>query len=146
MLVVLINMPVIEIKTQEQFKNILFDISSDDEDKHAKTHIVVDFYADWCGPCKRFSPQFEKFSETYSKNIYFCKVNIDNVPEIAEYYEVASLPTFMFFDVGKEDSSYDKVIGANGNHIENRLKYFHNDSDDENDSNNDSKENLDNNF
>lgn len=71
--------------------------------------IVVDFYATWCGPCKMISPMIEKFSQQYSEAGFY-KIDVDNVPELAQKYEISAMPTLVFFKNGKEIA---KVVGAN---------------------------------
>ena len=58
-------MPVVKVESFEQLKTILFDNSEEVENKHEKKYVVVDFYTDWCGPCKRFAPRFEELSELF---------------------------------------------------------------------------------
>ena len=60
---------------------------------------VVDFYADWCGPCKMFSPVFEELSGEYDFN--FIKVNVDRSTDIAREYGVMSIPTVILFENAK---------------------------------------------
>ena len=71
------------------------------DDIIAKGNVVVDFYADWCGPCKRMTPVFCSLSEEFS-NVTFIKVNIDDNKSIADRYGVKSIPTFIFFKDGKK--------------------------------------------
>lgn len=71
--------------------------------------VVVDFYADWCGPCKRIAPDIEQLSEK-NQTVIFLKVNVDTEEEIASKYDVSSMPTFMFF---KDGNKVGEVIGAN---------------------------------
>ena len=61
---------------------------------------VVDFYADWCGPCKMFGPIFEEVS--LEKELNFVKLNVDNYSDIAREYGVMSIPTIILFKDGKE--------------------------------------------
>jgi thioredoxin 1 len=64
--------------------------------------VIVDFYAIWCGPCKMISPKFEEMSiQSKYQNIHFAKVDVDDFAEIANEYQVQSLPTFMAFKNGK---------------------------------------------
>ncbi len=58
------------------------------------TSVFIDFYADWCGPCKMVAPIVEKVSEIYT-DVAFAKVNVDDVPEVAERYGVMSIPTMI---------------------------------------------------
>ncbi len=71
------------------------------DDIIAKGNVVVDFYADWCGPCKRMTPIFCNLSEEFAQ-VTFIKVNIDDNQSIADRYEVKSIPTFIFFKDGKK--------------------------------------------
>jgi thioredoxin 1 len=73
-------------------------------------YVIVDFYADWCGPCKMIAPHFIKMASTYSIPgfLAFAKVNVDNVGSVAQKYGVSAMPTFMFFKEGKQ-------VAVNGN-------------------------------
>ncbi|MFZ6034739.1 MAG: thioredoxin [Patescibacteria group bacterium] len=63
---------------------------------------VVDFYADWCGPCKMLSPLMEEMSkENRDKNVQFVKINVDEESELAGMFGVMSIPTVVFFKDGK---------------------------------------------
>jgi len=66
--------------------------------------VVVDFYADWCGPCKQIAPVFEQLSQQLSRKdrITFAKVDTDNQKELASKYNVTTLPTFMVFRGGEQ--------------------------------------------
>ncbi|CAH2355341.1 thioredoxin-2 [[Candida] railenensis] len=87
-------------------------IASKQEFTDALTHdglVVVDFFATWCGPCKMIAPLLDKFSAEYS-SAKFIKVDVDEFGEIAQEYEVSSMPTVIFVKGGKE---IHRVIGAN---------------------------------
>ena len=58
--------------------------------------VVVDYWADWCGPCKTFGPIFEKVSEDFP-NAVFAKVDTQNEQEIASMFQIRSIPTLMIF-------------------------------------------------
>jgi thioredoxin 1 len=70
---------------------------------------VVDFYADWCGPCRMVSPIIEKLSQEYAGRAKFVKINTDESPDLAEKYGIMSIPTVMIFKNGQVASS---TIGA----------------------------------
>jgi thioredoxin 1 len=84
-------MPVYSINSQEQFLNTL----------KSNQWVIVDFYADWCGPCKRFAPTFETLSSEIS-NVHFCKVNSDHLDNVCSQFNVTALPTFVLIHNGKE--------------------------------------------
>ena len=64
--------------------------------------IIVDFYAEWCGPCKILAPVLANVSEKYEDSISIIKIDIDKYSNLAQDYEVQSVPTLIFFLDGKE--------------------------------------------
>jgi thioredoxin 1 len=62
--------------------------------------VIIDFFAEWCGHCKRIAPQYIELSEKYS-NIEFCKCDVDESSDLSEQFEVNALPTFIFLVNGK---------------------------------------------
>ncbi len=63
--------------------------------------VVVDFYADWCMPCRYISPILEKLEKEFGEKVKFYKLNVDDNQEIAFEYGIASIPTVLFFKKGK---------------------------------------------
>lgn len=63
--------------------------------------VVVDFYAEWCGPCKTLKPVFEQVAQELGNKYVFAKVNIDNCKDIATKYNVSSIPTIIIFSKGQ---------------------------------------------
>ncbi len=63
-------------------------------------YVIIDFYADWCGPCKMLSPTLSQISDQY-QNINFFKVNVDRESMLARKLNIQSIPTVMFFKDGK---------------------------------------------
>ena len=59
--------------------------------------ILIDFYADWCGPCKMMSPIIDEIGEENLENVVVGKINVDENPELAEEYEIMSIPTLVIF-------------------------------------------------
>ena len=80
----------------------------DQEVLNADRPVLVDFYADWCGPCKMMGPVVEEVSGELS-GVKVCKINIDENMEIAQRYGVMSIPTFIAFKNGEISG---KQIGA----------------------------------
>ena len=62
--------------------------------------VVIDLYADWCGPCKMLAPILEELDGEY-ENVKFCKVNVDEQPELAAKFKVMTIPTLMVFKNGQ---------------------------------------------
>lgn len=70
---------------------------------------VIDFYADWCGPCKAFNPTLQKVAKAYAGKAVVGKINIDNSQNLAKKFDVKSIPTVLYFKDGK---LVGKVKGA----------------------------------
>ena len=60
---------------------------------------IVDFYADWCGPCKRIAPIMKELAEQYQDDVLFYKINVDNERELATVFGISSIPTILFVPV-----------------------------------------------
>ena len=71
--------------------------------------VLVDFYADWCGPCKMMAPVIDKLAEEYDGIVKIGKINVDNYPDISANYSVMSIPTMLFF---KNGEVVETIIGA----------------------------------
>lgn len=63
--------------------------------------VLVDFYADWCGPCKMLSPIIDEIANELGEKIKVCKLNVDENQDLAIEYEVMSIPTVIIFKDGK---------------------------------------------
>lgn len=83
--------------------------------------VLVDFFADWCGPCKMLSPIIEELSNEMN-DVHFVKINIDESSEIANSYGIRSIPTLILFKDGK---MVNKIVGFIG---KDELKRFINDN------------------
>lgn len=73
--------------------------------------LIVDFWADWCGPCKKVAPILEEISNEY--NVTIAKVHVDEEPLLTQQYEVSSIPTLVVFENG---IPVKKIIGAQPKH------------------------------
>ena len=68
------------------------------------TPVIVDFWAEWCGPCRMMAPVIEEISDERS-DIKVCKLNVDDEPELANRYEVSAIPTVLCFKDGEVAAS-----------------------------------------
>ncbi len=73
----------------------------DEKVLQASRPVLVDFYADWCGPCKAMGPVVDEVAEELSGEIDVYKLNVDENPEIAQRYRVMSIPTLIVFEGGE---------------------------------------------
>jgi thioredoxin 1 len=87
----------------------LDDTNFGDTVKDSDKPIFVDFWAEWCGPCRVVSPIVDELADEYSDKITFAKVNVDLSPQSAAANEVMSIPTLILFKDGKEEI---RVIGS----------------------------------
>ena len=71
--------------------------------------VVVDFWADWCGPCRMLGPTVEELAERYDGKARVGKVNVDADPELARHFGIMSIPTVVFLKNGRE---FDRKVGT----------------------------------
>ena len=74
----------------------------------SSTPVVVDFWAEWCGPCKMLAPILNELAEEYGNRLKFTKVNIDEHQELATQYGIQSIPTLLLFRRGEVT---DQMVG-----------------------------------
>jgi thioredoxin len=92
----------IEIKhlTEAEFIKKVYDVNAGAQAvSKNKKPVIVDFYADWCGPCKRLVPYLEQALVDYKGKIEIYKVNVDNEKALAQKFNVRSIPLLLFFPV-----------------------------------------------
>ena len=82
----------------------------------AENPTLVDFWAEWCGPCKMMHPVFESLSKNYPK-IKFARVNVDSNQNISMKFAVQSIPTFIMFKSGQVIDKMMGAVGAPGIHM-----------------------------
>ena len=81
----------------ESFKEKVFDYSTNTEWKYNGTlPCVIDFYADWCRPCKMVAPIMEELAKEYNGKVIFYKMNVDNNQEVAQIFGIQSIPSVLF--------------------------------------------------
>ncbi len=81
----------------------------DTETKRAETPILVDFWAEWCGPCRMVAPVLEKLAQDYSGKVRIGKVNVDEHGGLASKFGIQSIPTLLIFKAGKV---VEQFVGA----------------------------------
>jgi thioredoxin 1 len=86
---------VIVLKNESDFNKIIQD---------SDTPVLVDFYADWCGPCRKLSPLLEEKAKL--KNLKVLKINVDNFPNLAEKYVMSGIPLVILFKNGKKVTDF----------------------------------------
>ena len=87
-----------------------------DQEKIKNKLLLVDFWAEWCGPCKSMHPIFTRMAKKY-KSVRFARVNVDNSQDIATRYGVQSIPTFIMFKNGKVANTMVGAVGEPGIHM-----------------------------
>lgn len=75
--------------------------SFDQEVLQSPLPVLVDFYADWCGPCRMLSPSLERLSREFEGRVKILKVNVDAEPQLADEFRVESIPLLVFFVEGQ---------------------------------------------
>lgn len=83
--------------TIQDFKEKIFDYEKEQEWKfNGELPAIIDFYADWCGPCKMVAPVLEELSAEYDGKIHIYKVDTEAEPELSALFGIQSIPTFLF--------------------------------------------------
>jgi thioredoxin 1 len=91
----------------------LTDSTFDEEINGASVAVVVDFWAEWCGPCKLIAPVLAEIAADHPDTLRVVKVNVDDSPDVARRFEIMSIPTLMVFQDGVPKK---RLIGAKGKH------------------------------
>ena len=89
----------------------MIEITKNNLDKEilkSKTPAIVDFWAEWCMPCKMMAPVFEELSEFYGKRLKFAKVNTENNQDIASQFGISGIPTLLIINKGEV---VDRIVG-----------------------------------
>jgi thioredoxin 1 len=97
--------------TSEEFKQLVFNYETDKEWKYkGSLPAIIDFYADWCGPCKMVAPILKELAEENSGKILVYKVNTETEHELASVFGISSIPTILFVPmVGQPQGSLGAI-------------------------------------
>jgi len=90
------------------------DVNFDETVLKADKPVLVDFFADWCGPCRMVAPVIEEIAKEYGEKIIVGKVDVDANSQVAGKYGVMSIPTVILFNAGKEVA---RQVGFGGKEI-----------------------------
>ena len=89
---------------------------------HSAKPVVVDFYATWCVPCKILSPRLDKFAGSFTNEIKFVKINVDEAPDLYQRFNLQGIPTLLFFKDGKVVDSITGLLATDD--LKARLETF----------------------
>jgi thioredoxin 1 len=89
----------------------LSDATFDESVGGSETPVLVDFWAEWCGPCKMIAPVLEDIASQHSDRIQIAKLNVDDNPNVTRRYDVMSIPTLLVFADGEIKK---RLVGAKG--------------------------------
>ena len=81
---------------------------------------IIDFYADWCSPCKKVAPALEELAKEYSGKVYIYKINIDKERELAALFGIRNIPTYLIIP---KEGKPSLTSGASNNHAENKQRF-----------------------
>jgi len=97
-------------------ENIVYLSDAEFDEKVLKNEqpVLVDFWANWCGPCKMIAPFLEELADEYAGKVVIAKMDVDQNPENASKYGVQSIPTLILFNKGEQ---VDRSVGADPNQI-----------------------------
>jgi len=87
------------------------DTTFDEEIKGSTEPVLVDFWAEWCGPCKMIAPVLEEIASEYAGRLKIAKLNVDENLDVSRRFEVMSIPTLILF---KDGEPAHRIIGAKG--------------------------------
>jgi thioredoxin len=93
---------------QDRFKDVIADWGARDWKMVSPRPVVVDFYADWCGPCRRLAPILREIAHYYQGEVDFYRINVDENPDIAAAFEVRSIPMLLICPLDGEPKT---VVG-----------------------------------
>ena len=94
-----------------QLVSTVSDSTFDEEINGATEPVLVDFWAEWCGPCKMVAPVLDEIASEQEGKLHIRKLNVDDNPDVARRFQVMSIPTMIVFKDGQEAA---RIVGAKG--------------------------------
>ncbi|EDV97324.1 GH14756 [Drosophila grimshawi] len=104
---------VLTIQSKEDFDKIIAEAGN--------KHVLVEFFATWCGPCALIGPRLEEFAHEYEDCLVIVKVDVDDNEELAEEYDINSMPSFLII---KNKVKLEQFAGGNGDKVQSTLQKF----------------------
>ena len=92
----------------------LTDATFDETISGSEKPVLVDFWAEWCGPCKMIAPVLEELANENGEKLQIAKLNVDDNPNTAMRYNVMSIPTLLVFKAGESSQEARRLVGAKG--------------------------------
>lgn len=104
-----------EVLSVESFKQKVFDFEKNKEWSFTGSRpVIVDFYADWCGPCRMLSPILERVAETYKGRVDIYKIDTESTPELAALFGIRGIPSILFVPLNGDPAMNTGVIPEEG--------------------------------
>lgn len=99
----------VKVLTEAEFKAMVEDFTTEEWKYLGDSPAIVDFYADWCGPCRQMSPVLDKIAAEYAGKVKVYKVNVDNARELSRSYGIRSIPAFLLIPA---DGEPQMIVGS----------------------------------
>jgi len=94
---------------EENMEIIVNDANFEQEVLKSKIPVLVDFWAEWCGPCRMLAPIIGQIAQEYANRLKVCKMNVEAGPDTSRKYDVMNIPTLMLF---KNGQVVEKIVGV----------------------------------
>ncbi|XP_001353205.2 thioredoxin-2 [Drosophila pseudoobscura] len=107
------NKKVIVVESKTNFENIIGEAGN--------KHVLVEFFATWCGPCALIGPRLEQMANEYAGRMIILKIDVDDHEELAVEYEITSMPTFLII---KNKVTLTQFVGSNAEKVESNVVKF----------------------